>query len=235
LVAARQYAEMVRTAAATGHPPVWAAVLEAQVQLELGSARQAATLWRGMAADGYEPDSPSRTARHRAWTLTQAASAQVMAGDTVGLVLLADSIGAFGSQSAYGRDPLLHHYVRGLLLAGRGDHEAAAAAYRRALFSTTSGYARINLELGRSLLALGQPLQAAEILGAALRGPLDAANLYVSRTELHELAGRAWLEAGRPDLAAVHYQWVANAWTGSDPLFASRQLTVQHRLADLRN
>jgi len=189
LVAARLYRQMVRDAASTGHPRVWAAVLEAQVQFEAGKFLEAAALWRAMADAEYEPDSPSRSARHRAWTLTHTASALAAAGDTVRLTALADSITALGSESAYGRDPRLHHHVRGLLLGARGDARGAAAAHQRAMFSTTSGYGRINPEMGRALLALGQPLRAAEVVSAGLRGPLDAANLYVNRTEVHEMAG----------------------------------------------
>jgi DNA-binding SARP family transcriptional activator/tetratricopeptide (TPR) repeat protein len=233
LVAARQYRQMVRDAATTGHPPVWAAVLEAQVQFEAGEFREAAALWRAMADAEYEPDSSARSARHRAWTLTHAASALAAAGDTVRLTALADSIATLGSQSAYGRDPRLHHHVRGLLLGARGDARGAAAAHQQAMFSTTSGYGRINLELGRALLALGQPRRAAEVLSAGLRGPLDAANLYVSRTELHEMAGQAWEAAGRSDQAAVHYRWVAEAWRSADPSFAARRENVQRRLARL--
>jgi DNA-binding SARP family transcriptional activator len=235
LPAARQYRRMVHSATTTGHPPIWAAVLEAQVLLELGRVPQSVALWREMAASHYEPDSPSRTARHQAWTLTHAASASAARGDTLRLAALADTIEGLGRRSAYGRDPRLHHFVRGLLLSARGDNRGAAHEHQRAIFSTTSGYGRINLEMGRALLASGQPRQAAEVAGAALRGPLDAANLYVDRAELHELAGLAWDAAGRPDSAAVHYRWVVNAWQNADPSFADRRQILQLRLARLGN
>jgi DNA-binding SARP family transcriptional activator len=235
LPAARQYRRMVHAATTTGHPPIWAAVLEAQVLLELGRVPQSVALWREMAASQYEPDSPSRTARHQAWTLTHAASASAASGDTLRLAALADTIEGLGRRSAYGRDPRLHHFVRGLLLSARGDSRGAADEHQRAIFSTTSGYGRINLELGRALLANGQARQAAEVAGAALRGPLDAANLYVDRAELHELSGLAWEAAGLQDSAAVHYRWVVNAWQNADPSFAARREILQLRLARLGN
>jgi DNA-binding SARP family transcriptional activator len=233
LAVARDYRLAVREAETAGHSTAWAAVLEALALMEAGRPREAVPLWREMAAAQYDADSPARSARHRAWTLTHAAAALAMAGDTTRLGALADSIEALGRQSAYGRDPRLHHYVRGLLLAARGDDAAAAQAYDRAMYSRTSGYGRLNLELGRALLASGQPERAAGILGAALRGPLDAANLYVSRTEVHELLAHAWEAAARPDSAAVHYGWTARAWTRADPPLAARRENVQRRLARL--
>jgi hypothetical protein len=53
---------------------------------------------------------------------------------------LVDSIQAFGAQSLYLRDPPLHYFVRGLLLARAGRHAAAADEYRAALVSPTFGY-----------------------------------------------------------------------------------------------
>ena len=213
---AREYRQMVLAATTTGHPALWAPVLEAQVRFEIGQPREAAALWQEIAEHPYEPDSPSRTARHRAWTLTHTAAALAAAGDTVRLAALADTIEALGAQSGYGRDPRLHHYVRGLVFSARGDTAAAANAYRQAMFSTTAGYGRINLELGRALVVLGRPREAVEVVGAALRGPLDAGNLYVNRTELHALLARAYRATGQSDSALVHARWVARARAGAD-------------------
>jgi Flp pilus assembly protein TadD len=211
LAAARAYRQIVGTASVAGHPPIWAAVLEAQVLFEMGRPREAAALWREIAGVEYEPDSPARTARHRAWTLTQAATALAAAGDTAALPALADTIRSLGAQSAYGRDPRLHHYVRGLHLMAGGDTVAAATELRRAIFSSTSGYGRVNLELGRALLAMGRPGEAVEVLGAALRGPLDAGNLYVNRTAIHALLARAHRAAANSDSAEAHERWVRRA------------------------
>lgn len=211
LHSARAYREMVLRAEVPAQRRPWESVLEAQVLFEMGRPREAARLWRAMAEYPYEPESPARTARHRAWTLTHLATALAAAGDTAELPALADTIMVLGARSAYGRDPRLHHYVRGLLLSARGETEEAAPAFRRALFSPTAGYGRVNVELGRALLALGEPHEAARVLGGALRGPLDAGNLYVSRTEIHELLARALRSGGRPDSARVHERWAARA------------------------
>jgi DNA-binding SARP family transcriptional activator/Flp pilus assembly protein TadD len=230
LPVARRYTAMLNEAAATGHSTAWPEVLEALVLAEMGRATESAALWEKMAGQIFDPESPARSARHRAWTLTHAATALASADDPDRLAELANEIEWLGSQSAYGRDPRLHHYVRGLLRSIDGDSTAAVAAFRRALFSTTDGYARINLELGRHLLALGKPDEAVEVLGAALRGPLDGGNLYVSRTEIHELTGYAWEAAGNPDSARVHYQWVVDAWKDADRSLAERRDEVQARL-----
>ncbi|MGH7564006.1 MAG: BTAD domain-containing putative transcriptional regulator [Gemmatimonadota bacterium] len=211
LEVARDYRRMLEGAAITGHPVVWAPILEAQVLVELGRPREAAELWEAMAAFPYEPDSPSRSARHRAWTLTHTATALAAAGETARLPALADTIEMLGAQSAYGRDPRLHHYVLGLVHSANGDVAAAVSDYRRAIFSTTAGYAPINLEMGEALLALNRPKEAIPVLGGALRGPLDAGNLYANRTEIHALLGRAYEAAGQADSAAVHELWVSRA------------------------
>lgn len=208
---ARDYRRMLEEAAITGHPAVWAPILEAQVLAEMGRSREAAALWEEMAAYPYEPDSPSRSARHRAWTLTHAASALAEAGDIGRLSALAYTIEMLGAQSAYGRDPRLHHYVRGLTRSARGDLEAAVGEYQRGIFSTTAGYAPINLELGKTLLALDRPEEAIPILRGALHGPLDAGNLYVNRTKVHALLARAYEAVGQADSVVAHEQWVGRA------------------------
>ncbi|MGH7571081.1 MAG: BTAD domain-containing putative transcriptional regulator [Gemmatimonadota bacterium] len=211
LEVARDYRRMIEEAAVTGHPAVWAPILEAQVLVEMGRPGEAAELWEAMAVFSYEPDSPSRSARHRAWTLTHTATALAAAGETGRLPTLADTIETLGSLSAYGRDPRLHHYVRGLVHAADGDVAAAVSDYRRAIFSTTAGYAPINLALGKALLALDRPKEAIPVLGGALRGPLDAGNLYANRTAIHALLARAFEAAGQADSAAFHEQWVSRA------------------------
>ena len=211
LETARRYRRAVLEAETPAQRKPWEAVLEAQVLMEAGRTQDAAALWQTMADHPFEPESASRTARHRAWTLTQKATAIAAGGDTAALPALADSIQLLGTRSAYGRDPRLHHYVRGLLWMARGDTARAAASLQHAMFSPTAGYGRINLELGRALLALGLPREASAAVRPALRGPLDAGNLYVTPTELHALLARAYGAAGEPDSASVHAQWVARA------------------------
>jgi hypothetical protein len=87
--------------------------------------------------------------------------------------------------------------------------------------------------MARSLLALGRPREAAAILQPALRGVLEASNLYVTHTELHALLGRAWDAAGAPDSAAAHYRWAAAAWRRADPELRPRRDSIAARLAEL--
>ena len=92
---------------------------------------------------------------------------------------------------------------------------------------------RTNIELARVLLALGRPQEAVAILQPAFRGELESSNLSVTHTELHELLGRVWEEAGRPDSAAVHYQRVLESWRNADPELHARRDTVSARLERL--
>ncbi|CAN5680164.1 hypothetical protein BH23GEM3_BH23GEM3_06940 [soil metagenome] len=71
-------------------------------------------------------------------------------------------------------------------------------------------------------MRLGRPAEAVAILRPALRGGLEASNLYVTHTELHEALGRAFAAAGQPDSAAIHYRWVERAWADADPAFRAR-------------
>ena len=155
-------------------------------------------------------------ARQRSWCLTHQATTLAAMGDTAALPTLADSIERVGARSLFGRDVRLHHYVRGLLAAARGRDSTAAEQFRAAIFSPTYGYTRVNLELGRTLLRLHRPAEAIPVVRAALHGPQDASNLYVTHTELHELLGDLFAASGARDSAAAEYRWVATAWARSD-------------------
>ena len=80
-----------------------------------------------------------------------------------------------------------------------------------------------------------RPRDAVAILQPALRGAIDASNLYVTRTELHELLAQAWDAAGNLDSAAVHYAWIAKAWRAADPALAPRLNAARTRLAALKH
>jgi hypothetical protein len=71
------------------------------------------------------------------------------------------------------------------------------------------------------------------VLQPALRGTLEASNLYLNRTEIHELLAQAWDAAGVHDSAAAHYAWVAKAWSAADPPLAPRVQAARTRLAAL--
>lgn len=205
----------------------------AQVLLEMGRADAAAQLFDSVASGPLPTASNGTVARHRSWNLTHRATALAAAADTSALAALADSVEVWGRLSSFGRDERLHHHIRGLLMAARGQHAAAATAYRRAVYSTTSGYTRTNLELARVLVELDRPLDAVAVLESALRGSLEASNLYVTRTELHELLGRAWDAAGEPDRAVAHYRLVLHAWHDADPILRDRRDRVDARLRAL--
>ena len=166
--------------------------------------------------------SPGLYARDLTWTLARRGTAAVMAREFDLARRLADSTEIVGQQSLYGRDPLLHHFLRGLIAAASGDHASAVDLYRRSIYSPNFGYTRANLELGRSLLALGRAAEAVPVLQSSLRGGWDGSNLYVSRTELHELLAQAFAASGRRDSAAVHFRMVESAWRRADPGFAAR-------------
>lgn len=161
-------------------------------------------------------------ARQATWLLTLTATAYVAGGDTLRARALVDSIQRFGGRSGFRRDPLLHHFVRGLLEAAAHRDEAAVREYRAAMDSPTYGYTRINYELGRSLLALRRPTEGIPFVQAALRGGIEGSNLYVTRTSLHELLAQLFDAAGQRDSAAAHYARVERAWRSADPLLRPR-------------
>lgn len=172
------------------------------------------------------PEWPGSHARYRAWFLTLAATAFVAAGDTAQASKLVDSIMTAGARSLFGRDPLLHHFVRGLLLQSANRHAEAMTEFLAANYSWPLGYTRINLEYARCAMALGRPREAIYPLQAALRGGIEGPQLYVTRTELHELLAHAFAAAGVPDSARVHFRYVARMWAGADPELQGRHRTA---------
>ena len=165
------------------------------------------------------------------WFLTLAASAFVAGGDTVAARRLVDSIEVTGSRSAFPRNPLLHHFVRGLLYARASRDDAAIREYRAAISSPTFGFTRINYELGKTLLRLRRPGEGIPLVQAALHGGIEGSGLYVTRTELHELLGQLFDAAGQRDSAAAHYRVVAAAWSSADPVLWPRRDAAARWLA----
>lgn len=204
---------------------------EAILAFERGEPGRAAELYAHLARSGVAGWSAGTRARWLAWYSTLRGTALAAAGDTAAVRALADSVERWGRASLYGRDRGLHHYLRGLVLAAAGRDADAVRAYRAAAFSPSLGFTRVHYALGRSLLRLGRPAEAVEALQPALRGEVDASNLYVTRTELHELLAQAFAEAGQTDSAAVHYRAVVKAWARADSAFHARRSTAQHWLA----
>lgn len=225
---ARRLRRVARAAWAEG-PVSSVSVIEAQVQLERGQPTVAAALFDSIVRARPWLSVPSQLARDSAWRLTHVATARAVAGDTVAVARLAGLVSALGANSGYGRDRRLHHHIRGLLLTARGDDAGAIEEFRQAIYSLTAGYTRTNLELAKVYMRQRRPQDAIAVLQPALRGSIEAQNLYVNRIELHELLARAWDAAGRPDSAAAHYRVVARAWAAGDPAFRARSETARAR------
>ena len=64
----------------------------------------------------------------------------------------------------------------------------------------------------------------------ALQAAYDASNLYITRTELHELLAQTFDEVGQPDSAVAHYRAVVQAWQQADTRFMPRRLAAEARL-----
>jgi tetratricopeptide (TPR) repeat protein len=197
-------------------------MMEAQVLRELGRYRESAALFDSISRFSVVGAESSAVGSGRLWSLTHEAGALAAMGDTSRLAALADTIESFGAGSNLGRDQRLHHHVRGLLLVARGDDSSAVAEFRRAIFSTTFGYTRTNVEMGRALIRLGRYAEAIAVLDAALRGSLEAANLYVTHSEIHVLLAEAYARSGQRDRARQELDWVQRAWVKADPFLRPR-------------
>jgi DNA-binding SARP family transcriptional activator/tetratricopeptide (TPR) repeat protein len=205
------------------------AALEAQILLEIGRPRASAALFDSIARGREELESGPTAARRMAWNLTHSATARAAAGDTAALGRLVDSVQSLGATSGLGRDVRLHHYVRGLLLVARHDDQGAVRELQQAMLSPTFGYTRASYELARALTRVGRPAEAVAVVQPALRGSIESSNLYVTRTELHELLAQAWDAANGRDSAAVNYRVVANAWRRADPPLQARRAQAEAR------
>ena len=170
-------------------------------------------------------------ARTRTWALTLSATAAVAGGDTLRARRLVDSIETLGRGSPFPRDPLLHHFVRGLLLSRAHQDEAALSEFRAAIHSPTFGYTRINYEIAQTALALKRPNDAIPLVQAALHGGIEGAGLYVTRTELHETLARLFDADHQRDSAAAHYAVVERAWRSADSFLKPRYEVARQRVA----
>lgn len=206
---------------------------EAQVRFELGQYRRAAEIFQHQAVppDAFARAALGRVARQRVWTLTHAGSALGAAGDTIALSALVDTVDRWGAKSGFGRDRRIHYYLRGLLWLARGRPDSAVTAFRSAKLSETEGFSRLDLQLARSLMAVGRPRDAIPVLEHPLGGTLEGGNFYVSRTELQETLAHAWDAAGEPDSAAVYYRAVLHAWRHADTQFQPAIERYRARLA----
>jgi hypothetical protein len=171
------------------------------------------------------------SARSVAWNGALTGMVHAAAGDTMAVLRWADTVEYWGKRSLYGRDARLHHYLRGMVHIAGGRDDPAIHELRQAIYSPTLGFTRVNFELGRALMRRGRAAEAVAVVAPALRGEIDASNLYVTRTELHELLAQAFDQAGMPDSAAKHYRAVVSAWANADPQFHARRDSARAWLA----
>jgi len=210
-----------------------AALQEAQVLRELGRYREAAALFDSISRFTVAGVESSAVESGRVWSLTHEAGALAAAGDTVRLDALADTIEAYGSGSNLGRERRSHHHVRGLLLAARGADSMAVVEFRRAIFSVSAGYTRTNVEMAKALLRLGRYAEAVAILEPALRGSLEASNLYVTYPEIRLLLAQAYAGTGDRDRANRELDWVRRAWVRADAFVKPQLDLAVHTVANV--
>ena len=208
--------------------------LGAIVDLEMGRPRTAADQFlalSGRASDTTGISARQKYSRTEAWFLTLAATAWVAGNDTLSARRMVDTIEIAGSRSLFARNPLLHHFVRGLLYSSARQDDAAVREFRAAMDSPTFGYTRINYELGKTLLAEHRPRDGIPIVQAALHGGIEGSGLYLTRTELHDLLARLFDAAGQRDSARAHYRIVARAWASADSFLWARRDSAQAMVA----
>lgn len=203
---------------------------------DAGRPAEAAAAYRALAA--WRPPEhagrPAEVPRQLAWHLAHEADALVAAGDFAGAMSLADSIEATGGRSDDGRDAALHHFVRGRVLAARGDTAGAVTAYRRAHTSPRRGCVRVNLELGRLLAATGQAREAVAVLRAGINpGLAEATALYATVPELRLALADALERAGDRAGAAAELRQVLLAWREAEPAMQGRRDAAAARLTAL--
>jgi DNA-binding SARP family transcriptional activator len=204
---------------------------EAILDFEMGRPLVAADEFRAVATQLADTSRGARRSRDLAWLLTLTATAAVAGGDTLRARALVDSIETIGRQSMFPRDPQLHHFVRGLLLERANDAVSAERELRAAIVSPTFGYTRANYELGQTLRSLKRPADAIPVVRAALHGGIEGSNLYITRTELHELLAQLFDLTGQRDSATAHYTIVDRAWRSADPFLSARHDAAHRWLA----
>ncbi len=214
----------------TGKRSEPADIILATAALDAGNPSLAIPKLLGRVAGDISFMSASSQARNRSWNATLLGMAFIAAGDTAKVRRLADTVEYWGNHSLYGRDQRAHHYLRGMLLVAEGKDNEAVPHLRAAIHSPSHGFTRVNYELGKALLRLNRPAEAIPIVRSALHGDIDGSNLYVTRTDLHEVLAQAFDQIGSRDSAAFHYRAVASAWKRADARYNARREVARARL-----
>ncbi|MGH7620361.1 MAG: BTAD domain-containing putative transcriptional regulator [Gemmatimonadaceae bacterium] len=160
-------------------------------------------------------------ARGFSWGHALEADALMLAGDTTVARAVGDSVSRAAQQSYYGRDKLLPHHVRGMLLFAEGKFADAERELRAAEWSAAA-WTRTNVELARAQSAQGHFADAISTLRDARLTALDAMGRYVPLSEIDWWLSRAFASAGQADSARVYAQYVRAAWSHADPSVRAR-------------
>ncbi|MEX2153664.1 MAG: BTAD domain-containing putative transcriptional regulator [Gemmatimonadaceae bacterium] len=207
------------------HGEAKAAVLMTAHSLgRLGNAKAAITLFEGFdhgparapVSLSADPAAAGQRARGFAWHHALEADAIAAVADTAYLRALADSVERIGAQSYFGRDWLLHHHIKGLIAARAGRHEEAVREFSAARWEV-GGWTRTNVEMAKSLIALGRAREALDVLRQGYATQLDGMGRYAPRTEIDYWMARAFAAAGVRDSAKVYSDYVRLAWKNADP------------------
>ncbi len=194
-----------------------AVALHAQSLLEAGRAAEAAAAWDSLARVRAGASEPAASAAiYHMSRLLRLSDAVASLGDTARLARMADSVQYLGRQGSWIRDHRMHHYIRGLIFAARGDHLAACDAFLSSLTGASTTFARANLAAGSHCLQAGRLQPALSALRGVLRGPIGAGGTSGTLTEAHGLVARVFDALQRPDSARAHHELVTAALRRED-------------------
>jgi tetratricopeptide (TPR) repeat protein len=221
--------------AAPPAPPAqkfWSAGMRANILYDMGRYADAIALRDSVVRVpfGY---TTSRQARSTVGELGNIATARAALGDTAALSLIAEQVERMGKLTGYAIHRRMFHYVRGLRLGLLGRHDEAAREIRESIYSPISGFVRESYELGRELVAAGKPREAVEVLGTALRGPVGAGGLSVTRPQLEMQLARAYEASGDTAAAIAGYGRATAAWERGDRYVAQSRAEATRRIRAL--
>jgi tetratricopeptide (TPR) repeat protein len=201
-----------------------AVLMTAHALGRLGNAKAAINLFEGFdhgparapVSLSADPAAAGQRARGFAWHHALEADAIAALADPSYLRALADSVERIGAQSYFGRDWILHHHIRGLIAARAGRHEDAVREFSAARWEI-GGWTRTNVEMAKSLIALGRAREALDVLRQGYATQLDGMGRYAPRTEIDYWMARAFAAAGVRDSAKLYSDYVRHAWKNADP------------------